>query len=198
MKLFEEAWSHFHPGHLPIGYRLREGGAANWVRFHSLPGSKRYPDTDAERRTILERQGVLASEVLKTDPCWLVQTQWITPPGTKDVADVDDPFAATRLYGLKPAFQFTDGEDEDSSSWRVYAAPIRWIENAFDELLMSIAEHKAAPTLWMSEANGGIVAPYEGELIYFSPTLRRPRDSAAPTVPGCHLIRRVFDAPVDR
>lgn len=159
MSPFQHIWSRFHAGHWPVGYGLRGSGEINWVRFHSLPHSKRYADSDDERRTILERQNLIAGEVLGSDPCWLVQTHWITPPGMTDLADAHDPFAATRQFNLKPAFEFAD---EDSFCWRVHAGQTRWMDGGFDELLTNIAEERAGPTLWMSETTGSIFAPYDG------------------------------------
>lgn len=177
MNPFQLIWSRFHEGHLPVGYRLTGSGAANWVRFHSLPNSKRYADSDEERCTVLQRQNLLAGEVLGTDPCWLVQTHWITPAGVTDVADVYDPFAATRRFDLKPAFEFADDDDdEDPVLWRVHAGQTRWTDGGFDELLTSIAEEKAGPTLWMSETTGSIFAPYDGGIDLF---LAKPEEVAS-------------------
>lgn len=177
MNPFQHIWSRFHEGHWPVGYRLTGSEAANWVRFHSLPNSKRYADSDDERRTILQRQNSLAAEVLGSDPCWLVQTHWITPAGVTDVADVYDPFAATRQFDLKPAFEFADDDDdEDPVLWRVHAGQTRWTDGGFDELLTSIAEEQAGPTLWMSEMTGSIFAPYDGGVDLF---LAKPKEVAS-------------------
>lgn len=177
MNPFQHIWSRFHAGHWPVGYRLRGSGAVNWVRFHSLPNSKRYADSDDERRTILQRQNLLASEVLGPDPCWLVQTHWITPAGMTDVADAHDPFAATRQFDLKPAFEFSDDDDDDDSvAWRVHAGQTGWTDGGFDELLTSIAEERAGPTLWMSEATGSIFAPYDGGVDLF---LAKPEEATS-------------------
>ncbi len=169
MNPFQHLWSRFHEGHWPIGYMLRQSGAANWVRFHSLPESKRYAETDDERGVILRRQNALAAAVLASDPCWLVQTHWVTPDGTIDWADQHDPFAATRQFALEPTFDFVDPDedDEDPAEWRVHAGPVRWTDGAFDNLLTSIAEDIAGPTLWMSEATGSIFAPYDGGVDLF-------------------------------
>ncbi|AYV44865.1 hypothetical protein CFHF_07370 [Caulobacter flavus] len=170
MNQFQDLWARFHEGHRPIGYRLRQGGAANWVRFHSLPESKRYAETDEERGIILRRQNALAAELFASDPCWLVQTHWTTPDGVIDVADQNDPFAATRQFNLEPAFAYVDDEDEDDedpSSWRVHAGVTRWTDRVFDELLADIAEDRAGFTLWMSEATGSVFAPYDGGVDLF-------------------------------
>lgn len=167
MNRFQQLWARYHEGHRPVGYMMSAKDAANWVRFHSLPGSKRYADSDDERRLILQRQNLLGAEVLKSDPCWLVQTHWIIPEGVVDVADANDPFAATRQFGLDPVFEFLDDGGDEEFRWRVHAGTTRWTSGVFDELLMSIADDRAGPTLWMSEASGAIFAPYDGGVDLF-------------------------------
>lgn len=157
-----------------MGWMLRNEGVPNWIRFHSLPQSKRYADTDEERAILLARQNALATEVLNVGPCWLVQTHWTTLPGEVDWADQHDPFWATREYGLEYAFEFLeeDGADEDDPGgepdrpWRVHAAPTDWSPGQFDHLLISIADEKAGSTLWMG-TDGAIFAPYDGGIDLF-------------------------------
>ncbi len=52
---FENAWRQFHLGEPPIGWMLLGEGAANRLRFHSLPASKQYADTDEELFAELDR-----------------------------------------------------------------------------------------------------------------------------------------------
>ena len=54
-------WADADPDAVVWGQRARH------VRFHSLPGSKRYADTDAERAEILRRHLVVLSELLGSD-----------------------------------------------------------------------------------------------------------------------------------
>jgi hypothetical protein len=143
-------------------------GAANRLRFHSLPASKRYADTDEERSLLLGRQKVLALEVLGDQPCWLVQAHWVLRAGEREVADPHDPFRATREWNLAFAFEILEDDGEEGRPWRVYAAEVRWAPGRFDELLLSIADEKAGPTLWMG-ADGAIFAPYDGGVDLFLP-----------------------------
>lgn len=50
-------------GGSPIGYELRSRFADRWVRFHSLPGSKRYAGTEEEYEILLERHHALLTEL---------------------------------------------------------------------------------------------------------------------------------------
>ena len=163
---FEEAWIHHHPGLRPIGYMLREDDVKTWIRFHSLPQSKRYAETDKERGILLNRQNVLATEVLGLAGCWLIQTHWVTPPGMVDVADELDPFRTTRERNLEFAFEFSIPEDDDQL-WRVHAVKTDWVSGQFDDLLLAVADEKAGPTIWMSGENGSLFAPYDGGVDLF-------------------------------
>lgn len=175
MSRFQDSWSQFHGDHWPIGYKLRQDGAANWVRFHSLPQSKRYADSVDNWRTLLHRQNALAATVLGHGPCWLVQTHWVSAPGTTDIADVHDPFAATRAFDLRFAFELVEAVDDELYRWRVHAGPTRWSNGRFDNLLKKIADDEAGPTLWMAQADGSIFAPYDGGVDLF---LSQPSQAA--------------------
>lgn len=39
----------------PVAHLMREHFPECWLRIHSLPGSKRYPESDAEREIVFER-----------------------------------------------------------------------------------------------------------------------------------------------
>jgi hypothetical protein len=178
MSEFEPSWQRFHGTHKPIGYMLRGGRASDWVRFHSLPLSKRYPDTGEEWAILLARQNELAAEVLgEGEACWLVQSHWRTPVGTIEIADSQDPFWATRQYGLAPTFTFVEDDDDDEAVvWLAYAAAQTWKRGRFDALLRDIADERAAPTLWMSQSTGILFAPYDGGVDLF---LSTPSDVVA-------------------
>ena len=171
MTEFERAWRKFHGDHRPIGYMLRYGDAPNWLRFHSLPDSKRYPETADEWTILLDRQNELATEVLgANERCWLVQAHWQTPEGEADLADEFDPFWATREYGLTLAFKFAELEGDEPMDWLAYATPMAWEPGRLDALLRRIADEEAGPTLWMSEATGVVFAPYDGGVDLFLAT----------------------------
>ncbi len=175
---FREAWRRLRPGLYPIGHLLRRDQAPYWLRFHSLPESKRYAETEAEQQILLSRQNAIAADVLGEDQaCWLVQSHWVTRAGQIDVADAKDPFRATRDYGLQFAFQFAEDEDDpEASRWNVHAIETRWTTGAFDDLLLSIADYSAGPTLWVDSAAGNVFAPYDGGIDLF---LRDTREVAS-------------------
>lgn len=167
---FSSDWTRHHDSRKPIGYMMRAAETPNWLRFHSLPESKRYAETDAEWSILLARQNGLAQEVLGSgEPCWLVQACWQAPDAAADVGWRGDPFYATRAYGLENAFEFLDDDvDRDEPfSWLVTAKLVAWQPGLFDHLLREVADDRAAPTLWMAAATGAVFAPYDGGVDLF-------------------------------
>lgn len=55
-------WRQRWPDCEPVGHRLKDVYRDVWVRFHSLPGSKRYPDGDAEYAVLLDRYDTVLDE----------------------------------------------------------------------------------------------------------------------------------------
>jgi len=172
MPSFEDDWRCFYPGADPIGWMMRRAGAKHWVRFHSLPASKRYAETDEERGILLARQNALADVVLGPQaPCWLAQIYWETPEGYVDLGDDLHPQLKWPNDSFQQAFRFlADEGDDEEHAWNAYASNVRWVAGAFDDLLRAIADEDAAPTLWMSTASGAVFAPYDGGVDLFLPS----------------------------
>lgn len=177
MSDFKAVWRSRYPTCEPVGYLMRWAKAEHWLRFHSLPESKRYAETDEEKAILLGRQNQLADQVLGSgEPCWLVQTCWIVPAGRIDASGHTDSFRAVRDFHLQPSFEFSEEEDdgaepgEEAVRWRVCAKLLTWKGGEFDDLLWSIANEVAAPTLWMSAATGAVFAPYDGGVDLFLPS----------------------------
>ena len=69
-------WQRRWPRCLPVGHELRCCARATWVRFHSLPGAKRYAEDDSEYAEILRRHHVLLGEMAGADEVLVVTIAW--------------------------------------------------------------------------------------------------------------------------
>ena len=54
-----EKWSMSFPDCEPLAHQLRSVFADRWVRFHSLPESKRYPESEAEYGVVMRRHNAV-------------------------------------------------------------------------------------------------------------------------------------------
>ena len=115
-------WFVKFPGCEPVAHRLRAAFPARWVRFHNLPGSKRYPDDQDEYATVLGRQNRILDELVGGEASIiLLTTEYSGPPGTVEISpvvpklrliergakpwrsvpmhDVDESFSTSRVTG---------------------------------------------------------------------------------------------------
>ena len=158
MSEFATLWQHRHPLGPPVAHLLRKVPHEHWVRFHSLPLSKRYAETPTERRTVLERANTLASRVIgESSDCWLVQAD----PNYDGSGDGLDPYGSITQLGL--AFDFEHRDPEDECTYRIYSKLVTWSAGMFNDLIAQRADDLLPiPTMWVSARNGAVFAPYDG------------------------------------
>lgn len=142
---FQRDWAQFHSTCLPLGWMLRGRVGSPWVRFHSLPGSKRYADNQAEREIILSRAYALGDALLGVDQCcWIIE------------AEAGDPSAPNEA-----ALSGAESADPDETVWTFYARRERWRTGAHDAKLLSIADDEPRRAIWMKVDDGSVFAPYD-------------------------------------
>lgn len=152
MLAFEREWARFHGNTPPLAFGLRGIAGKPWVRFHALPDSVRYVETDAERDEIRRRAITLGDEILGRDAgCWLVQCR---------IEEYSKPHWKPCKANLDPRLRYRD--DEDDFHWVASASEVFWEAEAFNDLLIDIADDTTGPTLWFSRATGKVFAPYDG------------------------------------
>lgn len=143
----------------PLGYRLRVAFADRWLRIHSLPNSKRYPESPDEKDLLLARHDAVARSVLPGS-CTLVTA--VYAPATVGERARFDGFGARAFECVS---SYTDpgdpdglGNDIDASIW---AADTAWDLSADRDLLLAIAMDEAR-ALWVAASSGEVFAPYDG------------------------------------
>ncbi len=137
--------------------------AARWLRMHSLPGSKRYPDSDAERAVLLARHNAAADAIIDGAPCVLLgydDTGSHALPG-------DHPLRAW-LPNAPPVMRLAP-EDEDSDATSIFAGRLPWRPGILDAALSEVAEDRLRLIL-VNWATGAAYAPYDGGADLFWPT----------------------------
>lgn len=148
---FEREWSSFHDNRRPLGWMLRSNKSLAWVRFHSLPNSKRYPENEAEEGVILSRAYSLGNATFGADAnCWQIEC--------RAKKELNPPYWDVAVSGTA-AMTFADGEDE---MWCANVLETHWRQGTLDPILLAIADEKTGPTMWMDRQTGKIFAPYDG------------------------------------
>ena len=162
---FETFWRDAYGIIPPLGYRLREHFVdSRWVRFHSLPESKRYADSDAEMETILERANALADRVLGDGAeCWMIANN---VPEQAEMLAKHHPKQqlVSDIFGLKESHSWKDPYEapEDQFLWITYARECLWQHGEFDQAIKMIADDIDTGVLWVSKQTKEVFSPYDG------------------------------------
>lgn len=162
IKLFEY-WSRTFDDTSPLADGLRDLHATRWVRFHSLPDSKRYPESEAEYAILLHRHNSIVSELApESATLHLITTNWSAAP------EPNGPVAAIAALGLSTEFwrsiRMHDLGDaaEYSSFWHLYASPITWHANSMDSVFRLAADDRITNLMMLDTASAWLVHPYDG------------------------------------
>lgn len=138
----------------PVGYMMRKRLASRWVRIHSLPDSKRYPDSHSERAELIRRDEQVASHVLGTrSTCALVL--WISPRpryrektwGRALQQSELRPFTKCKVNGHGATF---------------HATTLAWKKGAIRRLVKMCADQTAGPIAIANLRKGTAYVPYDG------------------------------------
>lgn len=111
-KALTDLWQRHWPDCPPVGYKLRTPHQDVWVRFHSLPGSKRYAETEteteAEYAVVLERYNTVLDELFAGGDVYVITPVWTSEsevPSSQSEAGywqsllvTDDPDPEFRTY----------------------------------------------------------------------------------------------------
>lgn len=126
------------------GYLLRTRYEQQWIRIHSLPDSKRYPDTDEERTILLNRHREVSSDVIG-GPCKIIASWfWDHTAG---------PLTA------KISVEYSDDYYE---STKRNSCGSEWPLLGFDDLILKIANDEIRSFSIYACNTGNIYAPYDG------------------------------------
>jgi hypothetical protein len=150
----------------PIGHELRSCLHDRWVRFHSLPGSKRYAGSEDEYAVILDRHLTVLAELLAGDgtgaePELLVMTaSWS-----------DGPAPAPReaeLAGVLPAAEhwmsiLTDDSVPGEETWtHLWVSAVRFPGQDLSPLLRLVADYVTAGVIITTADMNWLYHPYDG------------------------------------
>lgn len=164
-----EAWAARWPGCPPIADRLRSHDPERWVRFHSLPGSKRYAEDDEERATVLARHHAVLSALgaAPTTPVLSVTREFSDSRSTPS----RDGDLERAQPGAWPWRAIQDPDDDGWTEevwWHLHVAPTSVAE--LDPLLTLAADDRTEGVMVLPLDLAWAHHPYDGGMDVLLPT----------------------------
>ena len=163
---FRQQWETWYPDSLPVGHLLREQHPECWLRIYSLPGGRRYPESEADWAELLRRHCGAASVVLgENAECALVAAF---------VGDRVDDRWFVEQFELAPLTPEHGGFPEDNAHPEeppvdLWLGSAVWRPGAFDAAIRRRADDRGPSFLLVALATGHVYAPYDGGADLFAP-----------------------------
>lgn len=164
MSGLSDVWATRWPDCRPISYELRSCASDRWVRFHSLPESKRYPDSDAEWAELLRRHHIVLRELLETsthrDHLIVITAAWTN---TASVAK-RDPDLLTALSDADPwTSVLVEREDDGFENWtHLFTSRVSTDVQKLDPLLGLVAGNGTGGVVISNAELEWLFCPYDG------------------------------------
>ncbi|WP_405087873.1 hypothetical protein [Microbispora sp. NBC_01389] len=171
-----QLWDRQWPECPPFAYWLRGHYPDRWVRFHSLPESKRYPDNEAEYAIVLGRHYTVLSDLDPGPDLLVITAEWTDTPATT-------PQQWPRRSEVAPAAQHWQtlieepDEDPDFRSYtQLYTETRPWQPGIIDTLLRAVADDEIRGVILGPSDLRWLYHPYDGGADVILPT-RAERDA---------------------
>lgn len=157
-----ELWEQRWPNCPPVGYKLRDPYRDVWVRFHSLPESKRYAEDESEYAVVLDRYNTVLDDLFADGDVYVITPVWAA--GT-EVAPLQPDAGYWRSLLVED-----DLDPELRTYCHLFVARRPWQRGCLDGLLRDTADDKVAGALITDTRMRRIHCPYDGGADVFLPT----------------------------
>ena len=158
---FNSYWETWYPDCQPVPHWLRDCYANRWLRIHTLPQSKRYPDNNLDYEIILSRHNAVLGELANRDEkLALLSTNYSENPapslGDTKLGNKD----AGRCWRTIPMHD--EADEEHPNYWHIHISLHSWLPHTFDSILRLVANNTVANVMLLSTENHWIYHPYDG------------------------------------
>ncbi|MFF3890024.1 hypothetical protein [Streptomyces sp. NPDC001914] len=148
------------------------------MRFHSLPESKRYPESEEEYAIVLDRYNTVLDELFANTDVFVVTVDWSPTPTGPAGHPTRQTLHPEGIRWWTESHQ-DDPDPEFRIHTRLYADRRRWHRGCLDELLRAVADDALAEVFVADTELRHLHHPYDGgaDVILATPAERdRLRD----------------------
>ncbi|WP_320066025.1 hypothetical protein, partial [Micromonospora sp. RTGN7] len=139
-----ELWEQRWPESPPFAHLLRSHYPNQWIRFHSLPGSKRYAGDEAEYEILLHRHYTVLTQLDPSADIVVITSEWTESAATTPQRWPRRSEIAPEAWHWRTLLENPDEDAEYHSYTQLYAEAIPWRAGAMDILLRAVADDELA------------------------------------------------------
>ena len=140
---------------------LRDAFPDRWVRFHSLPKSKRYAEDELEYGIILHRHNAVLGHLASPDET-LTFSSTYGSDSPEPARNDDDPLINLDASSTHWHSCLDDTGDGDHWFRHLFMSEWRWQTGTFDLILRLVADWKTVDTMIISTQSSWLFHPYDG------------------------------------
>jgi hypothetical protein len=159
---FNDYWNQHFPACPLMGHILRQTHADRWFRIHTLPDSKRYPQTIAEYTEVLHRHNTILDDLLPGDrSIILLATSYTMGDPNPSLPEI---FSHLHPFELLQSI-LTSEINEPPESYchsHIWFYEHRWKIHSLDPILKKVADDVINNVLIVDPEQPLIYHPYDG------------------------------------
>ncbi len=160
--MLDDFWTQRLGATSPIAHCFRDVFRDRWVRFHSLPDSKRYAESESEWETLLERHNTIIAELTNDGS----QLDLLTTNGSASATPGSPDVEVCELGLLAEHWRTVAMHEIESNSdpyyWHIFRSPITWRPNALDKVIRLVANDRIWNVMVLDPVDSWLLHPYDG------------------------------------
>jgi hypothetical protein len=159
---FDKYWNQNYTKCPPVNYYLRECYPDLWFRIHTLPSSKRYAETEVDKREILNRHNLILTDLLGENTEFILITT-----GYSSSSLPVQYYSQLNTLAKDSEFLFSIPKheyelDDIPNFWHFFIEVRTWQENSTDILLNLVANEEINDILFVGVEQNCVYCPYDG------------------------------------
>ncbi|UWP80436.1 DUF3885 domain-containing protein [Dactylosporangium fulvum] len=168
--LATETWNSRWPECRPIAHELKIAYTNRWIRFHSLPQSKRYPDTEPEYAVVLHRHNTVLDELDVRGSLLVITADWTDVAGVSfDPRQTRARLAADGVH-WQTILEDPDDDPEYPAYTQLYISTRPWKTGIADDILRAVADDELGGVILAPSDLRWLYHPYDGGADVILPT----------------------------
>ncbi len=155
-------WNEHFSGCPPVGYLFKHKYPDLWLRIHTLPESKRYPDNGYEYQEIFRRHNVLCSDLFsKSRSIYLLLTQESLTKKAISPKYIDrNIFSICHMASISG--REIDAEDDSQYFFHIWSFKFHWERGFLDEFFKKVADEEIQNLILVDTYSNHLYHPYDG------------------------------------